>query len=61
MSYRALTSFSGLISMATGEIRDIKDASLIKDLLKIGYIEEYNPEQISEKNTSNKKRKGKNQ
>lgn len=61
MSYRALTSFSGLISMSTGEIRDIKDAALAKDLLKIGYIEEYNPEQISEKNTSNKKRKGKNQ
>lgn len=60
MSYRALTSFSGLISMSTGEIRDIEDASIAKDLLKIGYIEEYNPTQITEKNTENKKKRGKN-
>ena len=38
--YKALGSFSGLISMAKGETREIKDKEIIKDLLKAGYIEE---------------------
>ena len=38
MVYRALRSFSGVISMATGEERELKDQYLIDDLLKAGYI-----------------------
>jgi len=37
--YRALISFSGLVSMAMGEVRDISDPSIVQDLLKAGYIE----------------------
>lgn len=40
MAYRALVSFSGIISMAMGEIREIDDEPIAKDLLRAGYIEE---------------------
>lgn len=38
--YKALISFSGLISMSKGQVAEIKDKEIIKDLLKAGYIEE---------------------
>ena len=38
--FRALVSFSGIISMAKDEIREISDSSIVKDLLNAGYIEE---------------------
>lgn len=38
--FKALISFSGLISMSKGEVKEIKDKEIIKDLLKAGYIEE---------------------
>ena len=38
MVYRALRSFSGVISMAAGEERELKDQYLIENLLKVGYI-----------------------
>lgn len=38
MIYRALKSFSGVISMTAGEERELKDQYLINDLLKVGYI-----------------------
>ena len=38
MVYRALRSFSGVISMAAGEERELKDQYLIDGLLKAGYI-----------------------
>lgn len=59
MPYRALLSFSGLISMASGEIRDISDIDIVKDLLKAGYIEEYNPSAKKKVTTTNTKRKEK--
>ncbi len=37
--FRALVSFSGIISMAQGEVKDIKDQWLIDDLTRAGYIE----------------------
>lgn len=40
MAYKALKSFSGLVSMRRGEERDIKDQEIVKDLLRAGYIEE---------------------
>jgi hypothetical protein len=38
--YKALTSFSGLISMSKGEVREIKDKEIVKDLLQAKFIEE---------------------
>ncbi len=40
MAYKALKSFSGLVSMRKGEERDIEDQEVVKDLLRAGYIEE---------------------
>ena len=36
--YEALVSFSGLISMAKGEVRAITDKTVVADLLRAGYI-----------------------
>ena len=41
--YRALISFSGQVSMAEGEIRDISDKNIVDDLLSAKYIEEVTP------------------
>lgn len=41
--YKALISFSGKISMAKGQVREITDKEVVKDLLKAGYIEEIKP------------------
>lgn len=43
MLYKALVSFSGKVSMAVDEVRDISDQSIAKDLLKAEYIEEVKP------------------
>lgn len=43
MMYRAKVCFSGLISMSKGEVKDIKDKEIVKDLLNSGYIEEVKP------------------
>ena len=37
--YKALKSFSGAVSMAMGDVKDIKDQAIVEDLLKAGYIE----------------------
>ena len=39
MMYKALISFTGLVSMNKGEVGAIPDPSIAKDLLKAGYIE----------------------
>ena len=39
--YRALVSFTGTVSMAGGEVREISDQSLADSLLKVGYIEPF--------------------
>lgn len=41
--YRAKVSFSGIVSMAEGEVKNITDDAVAKDLLKAGYIEEVKP------------------
>ena len=38
--YKALISFCGQINMVEGEVREIKDKEVVKDLLKAHYIEE---------------------
>lgn len=50
--FKALTSFSGAISMSRGETRAINDENIIKDLLKAGYIE--NIENISSEKIKSK-------
>lgn len=38
MQYKALISFSGLISMSMGEVGEITDPKIANDLLNAGYI-----------------------
>ena len=38
MKYKALTSFSGVLSMSKNEVRELTNEALIKDLTKAGYI-----------------------
>ena len=42
--YRALVSFSGLVSMTMGEVKEIKNEKIAKDLLRARYIEEVKAE-----------------
>lgn len=52
MMYKALISFTGLISMAKGDVREISDISLANDLLKAGYVEQVKdviPHNVTEK------------
>lgn len=39
MLYKAKVSFTGKVSMTMGEVREISDPSIVKDLLKARYIE----------------------
>ena len=39
MKYKALVSFSGLVSMSKGEVKEIKDKDIVTDLLRACYIE----------------------
>lgn len=41
--YKALKTFGGLVSMRRGELKDISNPTIVKDLLKAGYIEEVKP------------------
>lgn len=50
--YKALISFSGVVSMTIGEIKEITDESIVKDLLNAGYIEKV----ADEKKTPAKKK-----
>lgn len=43
MKYKAKVNFSGAISMYVGEVKEIVDVDIAKDLLKAGYIEEIKP------------------
>ncbi len=56
MKYKALVSFSGLVSMTMDEVREISDQSIVKDLLKAGYIMEMKAEE--QKKTRSRKKKG---
>lgn len=41
--YKALKTFTGQVKMKKGEVRDLKDKAVAKDLLRAGYIEEVKP------------------
>jgi len=49
MLVRALISFSGIVSMGMGEVREIKDKATVKDLLSCGYVEQVDKEPPTEK------------
>ena len=51
--YKALVSFGGIVSMHKGEVKDIKNKEVAKDLLNARYIEEVKTE--SKKPTKAKK------
>ena len=54
MAYKATRSFSGIISMKKGDVRDITDAEVAKDLLRAGYVielEESKPKTASKKSS----------
>lgn len=56
--YKAKVSFSGVVSMSVGEVADIADVNIAKDLLRAGYIEEVKPAEKAKtatKETTNKK------
>lgn len=55
--YKAKVNFSGVVSMNVGEVADIADVNIAKDLLKAGYIEEVKPAEKAKpvKVTTNKK------
>ena len=40
MKIKALVPFSGVLTMAPGEVREYSNKEVITDLLKAGYIEE---------------------
>ena len=54
MKVKALTSFSGVESMAMGEIKEILDESIVKDLLRAGYVEEVKEKAVKEKTAKKK-------
>lgn len=40
MKIKALVPFSGVLTMAPGEVREYSDKEVLADLLRAGYIEE---------------------
>lgn len=44
MKIKALTSFSGVLSMRKGEVREYDNEVVLSDLLRAKYIEEIKPE-----------------
>lgn len=60
--YKALVSFSGLVTATKDQEIEIKDKYIIKDLLQAGYIEEIKKEtskevvkEVTEKKSTKKK------
>ena len=54
MMYKALVSFTGLVSMAMGDVKEI-ESSIAKDLLKAGYVEKVEKTEKTTKKKSSKK------
>ena len=46
--YKALTNFSGIISMNKGEVQEISDKDLADKLIKAEFIEEISSNKIKE-------------
>ena len=52
--YKATKSFSGIISMKKGDVREIRDAEVAKDLVRAGYVIELADESKPKTATSKK-------
>ena len=52
MQVKALKTFSGLIAMKTGDVREITDKAIYTDLIKAGYVEEVKEVKPSRKKVS---------
>lgn len=59
MKVKALVSFAGIVTMAKGEEREIKDSYVLKDLLRVGYVEEVKVKVSAEPKTKPKTRQKK--
>lgn len=55
--YKALKTFTGLVNMRKGEVKDIADKAIVTDLLRCGYIEDLSPAKV-EKATKSRSKKG---
>lgn len=53
--YKALISFGGIVSMHKGEVKEINDKEVVKDLLNAHYIEEVKPKTENKKPVKAKK------
>ena len=51
---KALKSFSGLVSMVKGEVRDIEDDFIVNDLIRSGYCEDLEVKATKSKAKSSK-------
>ena len=58
MAYRALRSFSGIVTMVKGEVREINNEEVVKDLLRAGYIVDLSEKQKAAKSSKPTKTKG---
>ena len=58
MAYRALKSFTGRITMTKGEVREINDEALVKDLLRVGAVVDLSEKQKTAKGSKATKSKG---
>lgn len=57
MAYRALKSFSGLISMIKGEVREIEDEYIANDLVRCGFVVDLSEKQKAAKSENQKSTK----
>ena len=53
MLVKALTSFGGKISMGVGEVREILDEEITKDLLRAGHVVEAKAEKAKKEEAAN--------
>ena len=51
MLYKSNKSFCGLVNMRRGEVKELTDEAIIKDLLRVGYIEPVKAEGVAVKAT----------
>ena len=55
---KALISFAGIVSMSAGEVGEIEDNEILKDLKSAGYVEELGSKKTETVKAPAKKKKG---
>ena len=58
MAYKALKSFVGSVNMRRGEIKEIDDEAIVKDLIRSGLVEEIASEKKSGGKSTRKNKGG---